>query len=233
MNQLTVTDLKQALPANLKRSANQALVDKINSVTNDPIVAEHFRDNFITYAGVLQEGRYKTDDYINAVMYVSHKLMGKTNQDAYAATFPKRWQELAARGTSTKDISSYVSAYSKGKLVNAVLEQSIVPTWVLNQDAHQKAINTQVRLMTTAKSELVQQQAANSLLTHLAKPQAAGPLVNIDMREDAGMAAMMKQINELASAQRNAVQNGASTVSDIAGSVLIEHEKEEDQDAEA
>lgn len=228
MNQLTVADLKQAMPPNLKRSVTQDLADKINGITNDPIIAEYFRDNFITYTGVLQEGRYKTEDYINAVMYVSHKLMGKSNQDAYAATFPKRWQELAAKGTSSKDVSSYVSAYSKGKLVNAILEQSIIPTWVLNQDAHQKAINTQVRLMTTAKSEMVQQQAANSLLTHLAKPQATGPLVNIDMREDAGMAAMMKQISELAAAQQTALRTGIASVADVTGSRLIEHEAETD-----
>lgn len=227
---LTLDQLKTALPVNLKRAASQSLLDRINTITNDPIIAEQVRDNFISYTSVLQDGKFKTEDYLNAVMYVSHKLMGKSNQDAYAATFPKRWQQLLANGTSTKDISSYVSAYNKGKLVNLILEQTLVPSWVLNQDAYQKAINTQVRLMTSASSELVQQQAANSILTNLAKPKEAGPLVNIDMREDAGMNALTKQLGELAAKQKELIAAGMTTTGDIAGSKLIEAEPEEIED---
>lgn len=48
---------------------------------------------------------------------------------------------MLQRGLTAKDISSVVAIYNKGKLVNKIMEQSIVPTWILNQDLHQKAIN--------------------------------------------------------------------------------------------
>lgn len=62
--------------------------------------------------------------------------MGDTNKDAYFKTFPHRYQELMARGVTDKDMSAYVAGYAKGKLVNAIMEQSLVPSWVLNQDVY-------------------------------------------------------------------------------------------------
>lgn len=208
---LTVTDVAKALPPNLKSAATQAFVDQINNIVSDPVVAEQVRDNFISYTKVLQDGKFKTEDYLHAVTYVSFKLMGLSNQEAYFRTFPQRHAKLVAAQTAAKDIAAYVSAYNRGKLVNLILEQSLVPTWVLNQDAYQKAINTQVELMTNAQSEMVRTTAANSILTHLAKPKEAGPLVNIDMRESSGMNELRETLTKLAEQQRDLIQRGVTT----------------------
>ena len=210
---LTVADVAKALPPTLKGAATQAFVDQINNIVADPEVAQHVRDNFISYTKVLQDGKFKTEDYLHAVTYVSFKLMGLSNQDAYFRTFPARHARLLAAGTSSKDIAAYVSGYNRGKLVNLILEQSLVPTWVLNQDIFQKAINTQADLMANAQSELVRTQAANSLLTHLAKPKEAGPLVNIDMRESSGMNELRDTLTKLAQQQQALIQAGVTTKS--------------------
>ena len=207
---LSVEVVAKAMPANLKGNVTQALVDRINNAVSDPIIAEQIRDNFISYTQVLQDGRYKTEDYLHAVMYVSYKLMGMTNLDAYVKTFPQRYQTLLANGTSSKDIASYVAAYNKGKLVNAILEQTLVPTWVLNQHLYQKALNTQADLMVNAQSEMVRTTAANSILTHLAKPKEAGPLVNIDMRETSGMDELKNAMVMLARQQQEMINSGIS-----------------------
>lgn len=220
---LTVQQVAQALPPNLKTAATQQFVDQINNIVSDPIVAEQVQDNFISYTKVLQEGKFKTEDYLHAVTYVSFKLMGMSNQDAYCRTFPQRHAALVARGVPAKDIAAYVSAYHRGKLVNLILEQSLVPSWVLNQDAYQKAINTQVDLMTNAQSELVRTQAANSILTHLAKPKEAGPLVNIDLRENSGMNELKNMLVDLATKQRELISNGVPTKA-IAEQPIIEGE---------
>lgn len=227
---LTVDVVAKSLPANLKSAATQQFVDQINNIVTDPIIAEQVRENFISYTKVLQEGKFKTEDYLHAVTYVSFKLMGYSNQDSYFRTFPQRHQALVARGTSAKDIAAYVSAYNKGKLVNLILEQSLVPSWVLNQDAYQKAINTQVELMQNAQSEMVRTQAANSLLTHLTKPKEVGPLINFDMRENSGMNELRDLLGKVASKQQEAIRNGTST-KDIANQAIIEGEAKEVPDA--
>lgn len=221
---LTVPIVMQALPQTLRGAVDQAFVDKINNIVTDPLVAEAVRENFISYSKVLQDGKFKTEDYLHAVTYVSFKLMGMSNQDAYAKTFPHRYAALVAKGVESKDIAAYVSAYNKGKLVNLILEQTLVPSWVLNQDAYQKAINTQVDVMTNSTNAMARTAAANSLLTHLAKPKEAGPLINIEVGENAGMKEMREMMMQLAKKQLDAIDRGVTT-KDIAGQRIIENEQ--------
>lgn len=219
---LTVDMVERALPANLKKAATQAFTDQINSVVSDPLVAEQVRNNFISYTRVLSDGKYKTEDYLHAVTYVSFKLMGLSNQEAYFKTFPARHQNLVAKGTSQKDISAYVSAYNSGKLVNAILEQSLVPSWVLNQDLYQRALNRQAAIMDDDNAPFIARTtAANSLLQHLTKPKEAGPLVSIDMRETSGIAEMKDMLVQVAQRQQEAIRAGAKTA-DIAALKIID-----------
>lgn len=220
---LTVQQVQTALPASLKSAVTQSMVDQINNIVSDPLIAEQIRNNYLSYTGVMKDGKFKTEDYLHAVAYVSYKLMGLSNQDAYFKTFPQRHAQLVAKGTTNKDISSYVSAYNKGKLVNLIYEQTLVPTWVLNQDLHQKALNVQADLMVNASSELVRSNAANSILTHLAKPKEAGALINLDMRETSGMNELRDALTKMAQTQRDLIQSGVST-KDIADQRIIEGE---------
>ena len=223
---LTLKQVEQALPPNLKGAATQAFVDQVNNIVSDPLIAEQVRGNFLSYTRVLQEGKFKTEDYLHAVTFVSFKLMGMSNQDAYFRTFPQRHAQLLAKGTTPKDISAYVSAYAKGKLVNLILEQTLVPSWVLNQDLYQKALNTQADLMLNANSEMVRTQAANSILTHLSKPKEAGPLVNINMQETSGMNELKGMLTLLAQQQRDLITQGVPT-KEIAAQPIIEAEAQD------
>ena len=223
MTDLTVQQVQTALPASLKSAVTQSMVDMINNANSDPLIAEQIRNNYLSYAGVMKDGKFKTEDYLNAVMYVSFKLMGYSNQDAYFKTFPQRHATLIAKGTTSKDISAYVSAYNKGKLVNLIYEQTLVPTWVLNQELHQRALNVQADLMVNAQSELVRSNAANSILTHLAKPKEAGPLINLDMRETSGMNELRDALAQMAQQQKELIAAGVPT-KEIAAAKIIEGE---------
>lgn len=223
---LTKELIERAVPANLKNAITPQLVDLVNNIASDPLVAEEVRNNFISYTSVMKDGKFKTEDYIHAVAYVSYKLMGDSNKDAYFKTFPQRMQVLLAKGTSEKDISSYVAAYAKNKLVNLILEQSLVPTWVLNQDLYQSALNVQADLMRTAMSEKVRSDAANSILTHLTKPKESGPLIAIDMKETSGMTELKETMRKLADQQQQLIAAGV-TAKEIAAQTIIDVEAKE------
>lgn len=218
---LTLQDVTSAVPATLKASITQSFVDNLNNMAHDPAVAENIRDNFLSFTSVMRDGKYKMQDYLNAVTYVSYKMMDMSNHDAWAYTFPQRHAALVAAGKSKKDISSHVSMYAKGQLVNKVFEQSFTPIWVLNRDVQQKAVNKLADLMTTAQSEKVQCEAAGLLLTHLAKPKESGPLINIDMRENSGMNELNATLEKLALQQQQLIQNGAQ-IKDINAQRLFE-----------
>lgn len=225
MSELTKQQIVNALPSSFKNSVTQELVDTINNVTQDQLLAEQFRENFVTYSSVMRDGKFKTMDYLSAIQYVTYKHMGYSNKDAYFKTFPNRQAELVARGTSEKDISAYVSAYHRGKLVNLIMEQSLVPVWIVNQDNFQKAINVQVELMTTAVSEKVRCDAANSILTHLAKPKDQVTNINLDMRENSGLTDLKNTLQALAEQQLVAIQSGTPT-KEIAGSSLVRQDED-------
>ena len=219
---LTREMVEKALPANLKSAATQALTDQVNNLSADPIVAEHIRENFLSYSRVLQEGKFKTEDYLHAVAYVSFKHMGYSNQDAYFRTFPQRYAALLAKGTTGKDIAAYVAAFHRGKLVNLIMEQSLVPIWIVNQETYQKAINTQVEIMENdTLSAVARTAAANSILTHLAKPKEMAGTLNLVVPESSGMNEMRAMLNELARNQRDLIQQGVSP-REIANQRLID-----------
>lgn len=228
MSALTIEQFKQALPDKIKRSVNQELIDQINGTLADPEMYETYRDNLMSYTKVMADGRFKISSYIEAVKYVSHKLMGCTNIDAYIKTFPDKYNNFIQQGVAAKDIASYVTAYNKNKLVNLIFEQTLIPSYVLNQDLYQKALNVQAELMISANSEKVRTDAANSLLTHLKMPETQKVELEIGMKEDSSIAALRATTMELARQQRLMVESGAMNAQEIAhGKLIIEGEATE------
>lgn len=225
---LTIEQFKTALPDKVKKSVNQELIDQINKTLSEPEMYEAYRDNLMSYTKVMADGRFKIQNYVDAVKYVSHKLMGCSNIEAYTKTFPDKYQNFLAQGVVAKDIASYVTAYNKSKLVNLIFEQTLIPSYVLNQDLYQKALNVQAELMVTANSEKVRCDAANSLLTHLKMPETQKVELEIGVKEDSSIAALRATTLELARQQRLMVESGAMNAQDIAhGKLIIEGEARE------
>lgn len=222
MTTLTEEQFKQVLPPQLRRSVNQEILDRVNAVVSDPEVYESYRDNLVSYSGVLAQGKFKLQSYVDAVKYVSYKLMGNSNIDAYRKAFPDKIARFTQQQVSINDIHSYVTAYNKSKLVNLIFEQSMVPTWVLNQDLYQKALNTQAELMMNARSEKVRSDAANSILTHLKRPEKQVVELDIGIKEDSAIAALRESTMALVAQQRLAIQAGVMDAQQIAHSKVIQ-----------
>lgn len=222
MSALTIEQFKTALPDKVKKSVNQELIDQINNTLADPEMFEAYRDNLLSYTRVMADGRFKISSYIDAVRYVSHKLMGCTNIEAYTKTFPDKYQRFIQQGVSSKDIASYVTAYNKSKLVNLIFEQTLIPSYVLNQDLYQKALNVQAELMLDDSiSPKVRSDAANSLLTHLKMPETQKVELEIGVKEDSSIQALRATTLELARQQRLMMEAGAMNAQEVAHSKLV------------
>ena len=220
---LTLDQFKMALPDKVKKSINQELIDQINNTLSDPEMFESYRDNLLSYTKVMADGKFKISSYIDAVRYVSFKLMGCSNIEAYTKTFPDKYNRFVQQGVNAKDIASYVTAYNKSKLVNLIFEQTLIPSYVLNQDLYQRALNVQADLMMNAKSEKVRCDAANSLLTQLKAPEVKKVELDIGVKEDGSIAALRATTLELARQQRLMVESGAMNAQQIAhGKLIIE-----------
>jgi hypothetical protein len=218
---LSKEDIERSLPTQVKLHINDEFVRLFNEVSDNPIVAEEIRNNFVSYATVVRDGQFKVLDYFNAVKYVSYKILGYSNKDSYKLTFPERYQNLVAENVSDKDISSYVAAYNKNKLVNLILDQTLIPVHVLNANIYQQAINVQADLMLTAKSEKVKCDAANSLLTHLKRPETKQIELQIGTKDSSDLKDLKETLRQLASAQMQQINSGSSA-KDVARQSIID-----------
>ena len=229
---LTVEQFNAVIPRKMRSIQNKEFIDEVNKVITDPIIAEHVRDNILGWATVLEDGKFKLSDYMNAVMYVSFKIQGDSNQVAWTKTFPDRYQRLVDKGTSPKDISAYVAAFNKTKLVTLLLKQTLVPTHILNADLYQEAINEQAMLMRSAKSEMVRQQAGATLIKELAPPEATDINLNVKHEQGSVISELQAATAELVAQQKAQIQSGGMSAQDVAHSKIVKEGEVIDVEAE-
>jgi hypothetical protein len=218
---LTREQFEKVLPKPVRSRVTDEVISSINQLLLEPGLRESFRDNLLSYASVIADGRFKLEDYISACRYVSYKLLGSSSLEAYCKTFPERYKRLTDEGADNSTISAYSSAYNKNLLVNKILEQTLVPTHVLNADIYQKAINTQAYLMINARSEKVRAEAANSLLNHLKKPEASKIQLDIGYREDKTLDDLRATTQALVEQQRKLLEEKVIDAKYVAESTII------------
>lgn len=223
---LNKSDIISQLPNRLHNSITDSFVYELNNLSKDPDLSKSMRDNFINHLSIIKEGKYSLEDYMSAIKYVSYKLLDYTQLEAYKKTFPERYEKLVLRGKGDSVIGGYASAYNKTLLVNKIMEQTLVPSWILNQDIYQKAINTQYEIMTdTSVSARERVNAANSILTHLGKPKDSIVQLDLGASESVGLKEMRDAITELAQIQKAQIVSGTTKTIDIAGKRLIPPEE--------
>ena len=217
---LTKEMLVGAVPdKRFRKHVTDDVVAIINSET-DSELRRVFRDNALTYSSVLSTGKYSLAAYVNAVKFISLRLMGDKASTAYSKVFPDRFQNLIDKGASASYIASFADNYSKTGLITKIMERTMVPTHILNAGVYQEAINVQAELMHTAKSELVRQKAAESLISNLAAPAAAKVEIDIGYSHDV-VEDLRATTKALAQQQLKMILNGQSSAKEIAHSEIL------------
>ena len=227
---LQLEAVKKLVPKAQRTMITQDFLDKIEASVTNSEVAEQFKENFVTYLNVLSKGKYKMDDYISAVKYVSYKLLGYSNIKAYAATFPDRYQRLKDEGQ--QQIEAFVSMYARGKLVNQIFEQTMVPTYVLNAPLHQEALNElammikdpDVRGMTKVK-------ACEAILQHTKQPEVVKGELTIGIEQSDTINDLREIVETLADTHKVLLEKKGMTLKEIAEGNIIDAEYKEINDA--
>ena len=223
---LQLEAVKKLVPKAQRTMITQDFLDKIEASVTNSEVAEQFKENFVTYLNVLSKGKYKMDDYISAVKYVSYKLLGYSNIKAYAATFPDRYQRLKDEGQ--QQIEAFVSMYARGKLVNQIFEQTMVPTYVLNAPLHQEALNElammikdpDVRGMTKVK-------ACEAILQHTKQPEVVKGELTIGIEQSDTINDLREIVENLADTHKVLLEKKGMTLKEIAEGSIIDAEYSE------
>ena len=210
-NVITTEQFRDVLPKSLRHRVSDKILDEINTAISDPDALDDFRDNILSYAGILQSnnGHFRLSSYINAVKFVSHVLIDNEDKPAFIKTFPDRYARFVKEGMTKKDIASRVGAYKRTKLVTEILRRTVVPIWLLNQRYIQEAINTQVEIMHTSESDKCRVDAANSILTHLKQPEVMESTLNISVNRGSVIEDYEAAMVRMVESQYELLENGA------------------------
>lgn len=218
---LDLVELCDVLPKQHKSRITQQFIDDVNQMIADPEMADIYSKNVITYASVLQEGRFKLADYMNAVMFVSYKMMNMSSMAAYQKVFPQKCKDMLSRGVSTKDMQAYASTYNKTKLVTLIYEQTLIPDHIMYASVRHRAIAKQAQLM-DSNNEYIAQKAADSLLNHLKAPESAKITLDVGMKDTGVIADLASALANLSKTQREKIIDGSVSTKEIAHSDILE-----------
>jgi hypothetical protein len=217
---LPIEAVKKLVPKAQRVLITQEFLDRLEAGVGNSVIADQIKENFLTYLGVLSTGKFKIEDYISAVKFISHKLMGKSNIDAYVATFPERYQRLRDEGQ--EQIDSFVSAYSKNKLVMRIYEQTIVPSHVLNAPLHQEALNELARMIKTLPDGQNKIKACEAILNYTKAPDVIKGELTIGLDQQETITELRNVTEELAEMYKGMLEKGHKSLKQIAEARIIE-----------
>lgn len=217
---LELAVVKRLLPKQHASLLTQDFLDRVEAAISDSSIAEQFKENFISYTSVLRTGKYSLEEYVNAVKYISFKMLGYSNRDAYAATFPDRYKRLVDNGQC---VDAFTSAYNKGKLVNQIFEQTLVPTYILNAPLHQEALNELAKMIKNPDIRgMTKVKACEAILAYTKPPEVSKAELKIDMGQQETIAELREVTEELAAVLQDSLTKGHKSLKDITDRKIID-----------
>ena len=219
-------------------------VDRLNNLGGDSkVLSKIYKDNFFSWLKAVSGDdwdcrKYGIEDYVNAVKFVSLRLLGNTILDSYKEVFPDRVmlveKEYEEDGDSSKlkeRLNWLASAYSKGKLVVKILQLTLVPSYIINAPLYDEALqkladmirNDEVRGMAKVK-------ACEAILEATKQPEVIEQNVNVNVgggiiRNEA-MDELREVTEKLATTLKMEMEKGKHKLQEVADIELVKKAEE-------
>ncbi len=232
MYTLTKQEIMEALGKDATTITDELVTTLNMIILDEPEVGSLISENFLNYGKVLANGKYPIDKYLNAIKFCSYKMMNMSNIDSYKHTYPGRHEKFRERYMDLegltqeefdKKLSSYVYAVSSSKLVTTILSQVQIPTKLLNMGLLQEAINVEASLMRAARSEIVREKAANTLIQYLGQEEDNKIQIDAGYKKDDIIEQYEIAMKTMVEEQLVQINNGAC-VKAIANAPIVEAE---------
>lgn len=227
----SVQQIKKMVSKKHRAYITEDFVTDLNHLSTDPELARVYKENFLTYINVMQDGKWSIPEYIHAVKFVSLKLMGYDNTKAYSIVFPERAEKLTKNG---QQIGAFSCMYAKSKLVVAIFKQSIIPSYVLNAPLYQDALNELAKMIKDpAIKGMTKVKACEAILNATKQPDVVEGNINISVESSNTISDLRDITEQLAETFRNAVSNKTASLSSVTNTNIIDvtpTEKEVDED---
>lgn len=215
MNELTLSTIQSQLTKTQKLLVGEETVNEINKLANDPEYGSEFLQSYLDHLNVLAEApKNNHTQYLNAIKFFSLVEAGNSLTDAYVKVFPDRFKKREeGNSRSTPDevkqlMRGEASRYNASKLVNEIRKVATIPVHLIHRHLMHEAILETAKLMTGAKSEMVRQKAADTLIRELKPSEDTVLNIKVDDGSTSVIEELRRATQELAAEQHQAVLAG-------------------------
>ena len=208
----------KSLPKKHQKKIDEETIEYLKDLLEGEFGSEIFED-LISYPKVLEEGKFSIREYINAVKFVSFQMMGYGVTESYLKVFPEKYGH--------QYLDRYASKYNKSKLVTELRKIATVPLYLSHHHIFNKAIKKQVELMENARSEMVQHQAAKTLMEMLAPPKENQLQLDVTIKKDESLKQLEDALYQLAENQKKMIEENKTTTKDIIEVPILERTEDE------
>ena len=234
MNELQLSTIQSQLTKSQKLLVTDDTVEEINKLATNPDYGPEFLESYLDMLNVLAEApRNNHTQYLNAVKFYSLVEAGNTLTDAYVKVFPERFEKRTQgnRGKTPDEVKALLrgeaSRYNGSKLLAELRRVSTIPVQLIHRHLLHDAILQTATLMKEAKSEMVRQKAADTLIRELKPAEDSVLQIKVDDNSTSVIEELRKATQELAAKQHEAILAGVP-VKQIASAPLFGVEDEGD-----
>jgi hypothetical protein len=218
-NKISYEELKQRLPMSQGRLLTTKVVDMINDInSSEDFHKDQFIENMISYSSVLTSGRYKVEDYLKAVEFLSYKACGHTQLMAYEKTFREEIMIKMKTTSRSHDYTSAASNYAKGKLVTSIMAQAQIPLNLFFAQEKFKLVGVLLDLAYTSKNERIRMESADKALSQLQDPTDNKIEIDVNIKGDSAVRSLEEKMNQMAILAKENIEKGVSSLKQLADS---------------
>lgn len=225
--ELKLDVVREMLSDRKKKKLTQEVLDEINKLVKDPDYGEELAENYVNFIGILREKhRFSMEQYQKAIMFYTLVESGIALIHSYMQVFPERVayrKKVYPERDMTTDLAHEASRYNRSLLVMEIRKVDTISVKLIHRNLLHEAILKQATLMRTARSELVQQKASETLMREL-KPDED---MNINLNVGDGSSKVLQELRQataaLATEQLRRITSG-TPVKTIAESRIIRGE---------
>lgn len=213
MNELSLEVVQSQLPNAKKLMVTEEVLSDLNRLATDIEYGPEFLETYLTHLSALADApRNNHTQYLNAIKFFSLVEAGNSLTDAYIKVFPERYEQ-AKRSARDEDagkelIRGNASRYNASKLINEIRRIATIPVQLVHRHLLNDAILVNGDLMLNAKSEMVRQKAADTLIRELKPAEDAVLQVKVDDGNQSVIQELVNATKELAAKQHEANQAG-------------------------
>lgn len=214
---LSIEQVRGSVPRSFRKNITEEFLDKLEDSLKNEEIANHIKENFLSYSNVLADcdNTITIWDYVNAVKFISYKIMGYSIDEAYKRTFPQKIEKCIKEG-KTSWINKYANAYNQNKIVNKIYEQTLIPSYVLNAPLYQRALNVLADMIESDEIRgMAKVKACETILNYTKPPEVAKAEVTVNVQQSDAISDLREVAEAFAKSMHESIASGQTTANDV------------------